>query len=141
MTIVTSVWPCVKICHFSRFKVHRNWVIWPLVISRSKWFMFNHVRLEWMNESDPFNRFIVAKIGPTWIKIWIINLREIKKRKSVISWVQLYTDLYREKSYIWLINHSYIKSKVILIDLNRHVRLNYDETRVGPRTDCRCRRK
>ena len=41
------------------------------------------------------------------------------------------------KSYIRLINHSYIKSKVVLIDLNRHVRLNFDETRVGPRSDCR----
>ena len=45
------------------------------------------------------------------------------------------------KSYIRLINHSYIQSKVILIDLNRHVRLNFDETRVGRRTDCRFTKK
>ena len=116
MTIVTSVWPCVKICHFSNFKVHRNWVIWPLVISRSKWFMFNHVRLEWMNESDPFNRFIVAKIGPTWIKIWIINLRDQKEKIGNFVSSVIYRFV-QGKSYIRFINHSYIKSKVVLIDL------------------------
>ena len=69
------------------------------------------------------------------------NKSQRDKKEKIGYFVSSVIQICTGKKLHLIINHSYIKSKVLLIDLNRHVRLDFDETRVGPRTDCRFRRK